>query len=415
MVVSTFQNADANTQTVTAWFGSVDGDIPVLARIGDIFAPHAQATPDMTVALDPGHVFDGVTLTEIAAQSTGGIAAPTVNARIDRVVVDQLSGVVSVVTGIEAASPMAPAIPAGKAPVAQISLQIGSTAITNDMITDERDLTSLGRIIAVEAGTGLTGGGTAGVVTIGLETPVPVALGGTGTATAGANKVFAGPASGADAAPLFRSLGLADLPADVATTEELNQAVTTINQAITSAIPPGAVQHFAMATAPSGWLAANGSEISRTIYAALFAAIGITFGAGNGSTTFNLPDLRGEFVRGWDNGRGYDSGRSFGSYQADAFALHSHLLTDFGHAHGTSDPGHLHGPSGGDSFDMNQSDYIGFAPGENQLSNTHPVGTTGWAVTGISVNSAATGISLAATGGSETRGKNLALLACIKY
>ena len=56
--------------------------------------------------------------------------------------------------------------------------------------------------------------------------------------------------------------------------------------------------------------------ISRTTYAALFAVIGETFGAGDGSTTFNLPDLRGEFIRGWDNSRGVDSGRVFGSAQA---------------------------------------------------------------------------------------------------
>jgi phage-related tail fiber protein len=86
---------------------------------------------------------------------------------------------------------------------------------------------------------------------------------------------------------------------------------------IAKLLPPGAVQEFAMNTAPTGWLKANGAAVSRTTYAALFAAIGTTFGAGDGSTTFNLPDLRGEFVRGWDDGRGVDSGRVFGSSQLD--------------------------------------------------------------------------------------------------
>lgn len=83
-------------------------------------------------------------------------------------------------------------------------------------------------------------------------------------------------------------------------------------------IPSGAVLYFAGQTAPSGWLKANGAAVSRTAYAALFAAIGTTYGAGDGSTTFNLPDLRGEFMRGWDDGRGIDHGRAFGSAQGDA-------------------------------------------------------------------------------------------------
>lgn len=65
----------------------------------------------------------------------------------------------------------------------------------------------------------------------------------------------------------------------------------------------GMVAHFAMETAPSGWLACNGAAVSRTIYATLFGRIGTTFGAGNGSTTFNLPDLRGEIIRGYPDGR----------------------------------------------------------------------------------------------------------------
>ena len=77
----------------------------------------------------------------------------------------------------------------------------------------------------------------------------------------------------------------------------------------------GLVQWYAGNTPPTGWLECNGNAVSRTTYAALFSAIGTTYGVGDGSTTFNLPDLRGEFVRGWDHGRGADSGREFGSYQ----------------------------------------------------------------------------------------------------
>ena len=87
------------------------------------------------------------------------------------------------------------------------------------------------------------------------------------------------------------------------------------DSAVAVGIPSGAVMTFAMNTAPTGWLAANGATVSRTTYASLFSAIGTTFGVGDGSTTFKLPDLRGYFARGMDNGRGVDTGRVFGSNQ----------------------------------------------------------------------------------------------------
>lgn len=69
---------------------------------------------------------------------------------------------------------------------------------------------------------------------------------------------------------------------------------------------------------PAGWLIENGAAVSRTTYATLFAVIGVAYGAGDGATTFNLPDARGEFDRGLDLGRGADPGRVLGSGQGDA-------------------------------------------------------------------------------------------------
>jgi microcystin-dependent protein len=71
-------------------------------------------------------------------------------------------------------------------------------------------------------------------------------------------------------------------------------------------VPAGTLNAFAGASAPDGFLLCNGGAISRSIYSDLFAAIGTTYGAGDGSTTFNIPDLRGEFLRGLDGGRGVD-------------------------------------------------------------------------------------------------------------
>lgn len=84
---------------------------------------------------------------------------------------------------------------------------------------------------------------------------------------------------------------------------------------VISGTPAGMVQYFAANAAPTGFIKANGAAVSRTVYSALFTAIGTTFGAGDGSTTFNVPDMRGNFVRGWDDGRGVDTGRAFGSSQ----------------------------------------------------------------------------------------------------
>jgi hypothetical protein len=96
-----------------------------------------------------------------------------------------------------------------------------------------------------------------------------------------------------------------------------------VDSAATIATPPGAVMAFAMNAAPAGWLTAAGQGVSTTTYAALFAAIGYQFGGSGG--TFNLPDLRGYFVRGVDNGRGVDSGRPFGSSQ-DATGIADQVL-----------------------------------------------------------------------------------------
>lgn len=134
-------------------------------------------------------------------------------------------------------------------------------------------------------------------------------------------------------------------------------------------VPSGAVFAFAMTTAPSGYLECDGSAVSRSTYATLFAAIGTTFGVGNGSTTFNVPDLRGEFIRGWDDGRGVDSGRSFGSAQSDELKAHTHSYQR-----------NIDGGSG------------------------QPGGSGGSLITSTS----------GSTGGTETRPRNIAMMYCIK-
>ena len=99
------------------------------------------------------------------------------------------------------------------------------------------------------------------------------------------------------------------------------------NDQMLAYLPSGVVVPFAGSFIPTGWLECNGAAVSRTTYSLLFAAIGTLYGIGDGSTTFNLPDLRGEFIRGFDNGRGIDVSRTVGSAQADELKAHNHATS----------------------------------------------------------------------------------------
>lgn len=112
---------------------------------------------------------------------------------------------------------------------------------------------------------------------------------------------------------------------DVLDNGEIPTLVTQLESAIQSflggnstLVLPGTTVLWCAPVVPDGYLELAGQAISRTTYSALFTLFGTTYGAGDGSTTFNLPDLRGEFVRGWDHGRGIDTGRTLGSTQDDA-------------------------------------------------------------------------------------------------
>ena len=154
--------------------------------------------------------------------------------------------------------------------------------------------------------------------------------------------------------------------------------VSSISDATGSylSIPPGTVISVAASVAPAGYLKANGAAISRSTYGALFGCIGTTFGAGIGGTTFNIPDLRGEFIRGWvDDKVGIDTQTAFGRSQEDSFRSHLHTYSFY-------QGGWNSGTSGNTCL-------------ANNLGNTN-----------YSTNS---------SGGTETRPRNISLLHCIKY
>ena len=83
---------------------------------------------------------------------------------------------------------------------------------------------------------------------------------------------------------------------------------------------------YAASGCPAGWLNADGTAIFRTENPTLFAAIGTTWGGGNGSSTFNLPDFRGYFLRGFNGGSGRDPGHNFASVQTDSVGPHQHAV-----------------------------------------------------------------------------------------
>jgi microcystin-dependent protein len=136
--------------------------------------------------------------------------------------------------------------------------------------------------------------------------------------------------------------------------------------------PPGSLMMWPASNPPTGWLERNGAAISRSEYAGLYAVIGTTFGPGDGATTFNLPDDRGLFERGWDHGAGIDPGRVFVSVQQDDNKSHLHTVI-----------------SGGT---------LG-----------------GGTVVDIGADSTPTTINTGSSGGTEARPKNRAYLPIIKY
>lgn len=141
-----------------------------------------------------------------------------------------------------------------------------------------------------------------------------------------------------------------------------------------SGMRPGTLILSLNGTAPVGTIKANGAQnLSRTVFARLFAEIGTTYGAGDGSTTFGVPDFRAEFIRGLDDGRGVDVGRLLSAWQDAMVGSHTHTTA---------------------------------------VANTNVAGSAGVLVAGSAVGGS---WPTSAAGGAENRPRNMAALICIKY
>jgi microcystin-dependent protein len=175
-------------------------------------------------------------------------------------------------------------------------------------------------------------------------------------------------------------------------------------------VPTGIISPYGGSSAPAGWLLCFGQAVSRTTYAPLFAVVGTTFGAGDGSTSFNVPDLRGRVAAGVDNMGGTAANRltaggsgispglgSAGGGETVVLTIgtmpaHNHGINDPAHTHGVSDPGHAHqiqtaqatGPTG-----------VAAQSGQT-VQLTYP---TTLSTTGIALGAAMTGVTTQNNGG----------------
>ena len=178
----------------------------------------------------------------------------------------------------------------------------------------------------------------------------------------------------------------------------------------------GEVKTWLLPTAPTGYLLANGQAVSRTTYAALFALLGTTFGIGDGSTTFNVPDMRARGLAGYDPGNatglltlstaqgisaatiGNTGGEQGHTLITGELASHNHGVTDPGHTHPVTDPHHAHAISDPTHdhnvvVPVNGSNGGGAPGGVNAVFAAGTTYTTATAATGITVLTAATGIT----------------------
>ncbi len=154
-------------------------------------------------------------------------------------------------------------------------------------------------------------------------------------------------------------------------------------------LPAGTLLMYAAATAPEGYLLANGQAVSRTIYEDLFAAIGNTYGPGDGFTTFNLPDLTNRFPLGGSTVGGTGGAASV-TLTTDELPAHTHTGTtdsNGAHTHSIADPGHTHIVTGTlQTTGSNTAEGLDSTFGEPDISRTVST-TSSSSTTGITIDS----------------------------
>jgi microcystin-dependent protein len=209
------------------------------------------------------------------------------------------------------------------------------------------------------------------------------------------NKVTAASLAGlVDTAPFLRTDGSAAMATGQQLTLGTTNQIAALNAAskgyVDALVPTGAIIAFYRSTTPAGWLECNGATITNSgDTTALYALIGAT-----------LPDLRGEFVRGWDHGRGIDSGRIFGSNQTESLSAHTHTASSPEHTHSVTSLNTNLMLAGNNDYGSNP----------NQVSN----GYANFSGNLATLGGTAVSVTIGSTGGTETRPRNVAFMYCIK-
>jgi len=232
------------------------------------------------------------------------------------------------------------------------------------------------------------------------------------------------PRSGA--APMVGPLTLSGLP-PTAARHATSKAYVDQFVAYATGLPIGSIVAYAAGTAPGGFILCNGGAVSRTTYAALFALIGTTYGPGDNVSTFNVPNLQDQFIRGRN-----PSTRAVGSAQTSAFGNHNHPTNDPGHIHTVTDPPHNHLQdqhshaitqtahthpitttngallaAGNNSSIPNQAGATG--SGLANITINNEIATNQATASGVTIASVTTGVTNGAVGDTETRPVNMAM------
>ena len=235
------------------------------------------------------------------------------------------------------------------------------------------------------------------------------------------------PRSGA--APMVGPLTLAS-PPPTQPRHAASKAYVDQFVAYSSGMPVGSIVSYSAASVPTGFFICNGQAISRTLYPALFALVGVSFGGGDGVSTFNVPNLVNQFIRGRD-----PATRIVGSVQADEFKSHQHPVTQTDHNHPLTDLTHTHVQS---PHTHTQAAHTHTVPAGGIIASTLTASSNSPAYSGAQVTGTATpiindatavnafvsanisiapaqaNIDVAFAGGNETRPQNMAFDFIIK-
>jgi microcystin-dependent protein len=232
-----------NGTTITIFSLNTGLSVPLSSFTASTTATGGSWTANtMKLYIEPGLFYIGITQVVFAGASTAAFVAPTSHPRIDIVTIDS-SGTLLITQGVENVSPVAPTYPTGKLVICEVMNVVGETAIY-----DNSNQQSGQGYISKDAR------GFSSVFYIGDNTQIAPGV------------------------------------------------IQASNLANAGTCATASIVMFAASSAPAGWLICDGSAVSRTTYATLFATIGTTYGVGDGSTTFNIPNFQANIPAGYKSG-----------------------------------------------------------------------------------------------------------------